>query len=73
MLLVEQEVEASDLPVVEQVLLADTARAQLLEEEANLTAEMESAESDESCKVNTVTTAALCVKRPCQKITLSKA
>ncbi|CAM9857813.1 unnamed protein product [Ascophyllum nodosum] len=43
-LLVEQEAEASERPVVEQVLLADEARTALLEEEACLLREMDDAE-----------------------------
>eukprot|EP00903_Cladosiphon_okamuranus_P006151 g6052.t1 len=43
-LLVEQEAEASERPVVEQVLLADETRRALLEEEKSLLAEMDAAE-----------------------------
>ncbi|CAM9436571.1 unnamed protein product [Ectocarpus sp. 12 AP-2014] len=46
-LLVEQEAEASERPVVEQVLLADERRRELLEEEASLLQQMDAAEERE--------------------------
>ncbi|CAB1097949.1 ABC [Ectocarpus sp. CCAP 1310/34] len=46
-LLVEQEAEASERPVVEQVLLADERRRELLEEEASLLKQMDAAEARE--------------------------
>ncbi|CAM9242873.1 unnamed protein product [Ectocarpus sp. 8 AP-2014] len=46
-LLVEQEAEASERPVVEQVLLADERRRELLEEEASLLKQMDAAEERE--------------------------
>ncbi|CAN0417386.1 unnamed protein product [Pylaiella littoralis] len=46
-LLVEQEAEASERPVVEQVLLADETRRALLEEEASLLKGMNAAERAE--------------------------
>ncbi|CAM9281089.1 unnamed protein product [Ectocarpus sp. 6 AP-2014] len=46
-LLVEQEAEASERPVVQQVLLADERRRELLEEEASLLKQMDAAEARE--------------------------